>query len=719
MRKTTAKTKLSKFFIGFLVLACVFLLVGLGTLGSFSSAGEAYGLRVQTDSDTELPAIVFELSDLEREEVDENGIVNTIRTDLILKHVYLNIGAIYGDAGEYVTIRLGRGYSAENSSFSNYVDGRIENFWYDAPAEDVAGDDENSLPKKDKDKESIVPTKNALYNWVEPFEIPEEGWNLDSYPAYRLILPASDKMVNYNILINEIVFVGEKIGADRKGTGELCVIPTKIHDGNTTVLPVTPKAGQSRDEARKEELERANALLDAQRIPVTAQSSFFRFSDSEILTLMSVREVRQGSTYDVRNIGLYEGDRLYGPLGLDFITFGTVIFGMSPFGLRFFPMLASFGVLMFGFFFVRNLFAKKGVKNDLAGFVFAALYALCNLSIGIGHIGTPLMIGVFFFTASLYFMHRFYKYGLKKDSLVSSAPLALSGLFGACALLTNGVWVVPVAGIVVLFGFGMIRQQKARKYFLNKAIAEAEASAGKTVLSEDGIAVDAGKEKVAKVLREYRYKNALAPAVFGVFLLIGTLLLAALAGLPASFAYVKLYDDPSSPSMSIFGLIWKAFAGGFVGENIVGMQSGWKLFYEVFRGAGEIYAVTAIVVNAVAALAAIAGVVFALYRIVAVILRMGDTAELRGILVPLAGIALSLIAAAIGDALGFLLLAYAFGFALFGGAVNHFRENEKTKLATRIVCIVGGVLLLACFLLAGVFTLSIPLPDTFLAKLFS
>ena len=706
MRNTSAKTKLSKFFIGFLVLACVFLLVGLGTLGSFSSVGKAYGLRYQSEEDSELPAIVFELSDLEEEVKDKNGNVTTVTTNLMLKHVYLNIGAIYADAGEYITLRLGRGYSASSSAFSNTVDGYIENFWYNAPPEESG-------------EKAVETTKNALYNWVEPFEIPESGWNVGSYPAYRLILPSNANTKNFNILINEIVFVGEKLGSNGQATGELCVIPTKIYTGDNTVVPVTPEAGQTRDEARKAELERANALIDAQKIPVLAQSSFFRFSDSEILTLMNVREICSGSSYETRNVGLYEGDRVYGPLGLDLIAFGTVIFGMSPFGLRFFPMLASFGVLMFGFFFVRNLFAKKGVKSDLAGFVFAVLYALSTLSIGIGHFGTPLMIGVFFFVASLYFVHRFYKFGLKKDDLVSAAPLALSGFFGACAILTNGVWVVPVAGLVVLFGLGMVRQQKARRYFLNKAIAEAEASPAKMELSEDGTVVDAGKEKVAKVVREYRYKNALAPAVFGVFLLLGTLLLAALAGLPASFAYMKLYDDPSSPAYSVFGLVWKAFVGGFTGVNIVGMQSGWKLFYEVFRGTGEMYAVTAIAVNAVAALAAVLGVAYAVYRIVAVLLKRADKAELRGVLVPLAGIALGLIAAIYGDALGFVLLAYTFGFMLFGGAVKHFYENEKTRLATKIVCIVGSVLLLLCFLLFAVFTFSIPLPNTFLVKIFS
>ena len=706
MRKTSAKTKLSTFFIGFLILAGIFLLIGLGTLGSFSTVGQAYGLHYQTEAESQPPAIVFELSDIEEKVTDEEGMESIVRTELILKHVYLNIGAIYGDPGEYITMRLGRGYSAESSAFSNYVEGRIENFWYEAPAEGT-------------EESAVETTPNALYNWVEPFEIPEKGWDLVSYPAYRIILPTSNSTTNYNVLINEIVFVGEKKNATESEAKKLYVIPAKIFDGETTVLPVTPVGGQSYDEAREAELERAGALLDAQELPSLAQSSFFRYSDSEILTLMSVREIRQGSAYDASNIGLYEGDRVYGPLGLDLVAFGTVIFGMSPFGLRFFPMLASFGVLMFGFFFVRNLFAKKGVKSDLAGFVFAALYALCNLSIGIGHLGTPLMIGVFFFTAALYFVHRFYKYGLKKDSLVSAAPLALSGFFGACAILTNGVWVVPVVGLVALFGLGMVRQQKARRYFLDKAIAEAETSEGKTVLSEDGTPVDAGKEKVAKVVREYRYKNALAPAVFGVFLLLGSLLLAALAGLPASFFYVKLYDDPSSPMLSVFALVWKAFVGGFNGVNVIGTQSGWQIFYEVFHGAGEIYAVTAIVVNAVAALAAIAGVVFALYRIVMVILKMGDLSELRSVLVPLAGVVLSLITAAIGDALGFVLLAYAFGFALFGGAVKYFLENAKLRLAGQIVCITGAALLILCFLVFAVFTFSIPLPDSFLVKIFS
>ena len=62
----------------------------------------------------------------------------------------------------------------------------------------------------------------------------------------------------------------------------------------------------------------------------------------EAISLMTIAEMREGGNYGEGNI--YEGERVYGVLGEDLLAFGTLIFGNSPFGLRFFPMLCAAAV---------------------------------------------------------------------------------------------------------------------------------------------------------------------------------------------------------------------------------------------------------------------------------------------------------------------------------------------------------------------------------------
>ncbi|MGN1078395.1 MAG: hypothetical protein ACI4ST_07745, partial [Candidatus Gallimonas sp.] len=282
------------------------------------------------------------------------------------------------------------------------------------------------------------------------------------------------------------------------------------------------------------------------------------------------------------------------------------------------------------------------------------------------------------------------------------------GIFGALAICVNGAFVLPVLGVVALFVAGMVRQQKARRYYLDKAIAEAETAGEEDV---------AAKENVASVVNEYRYKNTVAPVVFGVSLLFGAFFLSLLFMLPASYAYVKILYSPSSV-VNVFTLCFKAFAAGFAGSS----AAVWSPVFRTFVGSGERYALTASVVNPVAFIAALFGIAFALYRIVRLLCRAKkgfgkeERAEMRSLVIPFVGLILSLITASFaGGALAFVFAAYLFAFALAAGGVKTLEKTLGEK-KTKIILIVALALLAVCFVLFAVFTFSVPLPASFVGK---
>lgn len=670
MKKSTAKHKLfTKWFIAFLAIAIVFLAVGFGTLGSTATVGDAFELKTARAS-SDPPTVVVHI---DRSGTDEEGESYT----LDVKHIYVNVASIYAAAGTPGVLRMEYGSGVTSFSSSRRMDVELENFYTAAKSEEGNTDEKVS---------SVCP--DALFHWVAPFDDALKNWT-STYAYIRFTA------MTHDLLINEIVFVGEKV-VDSKSTGEYMVIPA-------TVEKATPNSTEKPEEA----VARAQAaLFDAQAIPSEVQSSYYNYTKDELYTLSTLAEMRRGGEYDeALSSSAYHVEGVYGSLGIDVIALGTLIFGTSPFGVRFFPMLAAFGILIFGYLFVKQL-----TKSEKAGVVFAALYALCNLSFSLGHVGNPLMIGVFFFVASLYFCHKFYAHGMKKTS-TGSVPLILSGLFGAAAICVNGAFLIPVAGVVALFICGLVRQQKARRYHLDAAIAEAEAEG----------AGEESREQVARVLREYRSKNIAAVVSFVLTLLLGSVLFALVFAIPLYVPYLRLYTTASSAN--IFVLAANAFAGGFIGRNPGAFRSAWDLFAVIFEGTGTQYAVTAIVVNAVAAVAGVFGIAFAAYRIIRILLnkQMGkaERSELRTYAVPLVGLLISLVPTFFGGgALAFLMLTYVFAFVLAAHAATSLTEsNGKSATAAKACVWIGFALLIAVFALYAIFTFSIPVSSGLITKI--
>lgn len=679
MKKTFARSKKFKgFFLAFFILSLAFLAVGLGTLGSVYAPGKAYELEAAQESSSE-PGVVFEIYN------------SSLPSDTTLAEVYVDVAIIYAEPGTPAALTIQRGSRSNSFSMSSYHDTlTFENFY---TAEQDGGN---------ADGPEI---KDGFYHFV-PFGI--TGWSVSSTYCYVGLTATGGA----NVLVNEIVFVGET------GSGEeaerFVIEDVKVH-----------AATYHENESAQAGIDRAGALIDAQpkSVPALSQSTFTRFSQSEIPTLMTISEMRR-NTYATDAAGAplhhaYHADEVYGAFGTDFLALGAAIFGMSQFGVRFFPMLAAFGALI-----VLSRFVKRLFRSEKAAFAFSLLYMLSCITLSLAHVGAPLMIGVFFFSCALSLTHRFYAAGIKRVSFLSLMPLLGAGLFCAAAICTNGAFLIPVAGVAVLFVLGLVRQQKAKRYHLEKIIEEPEPAPAPASSESEGAAPapESREKRAAKVIAEYRLKNTSAGVLFFAGLIVGCFLFSLIGMVPAYFAYQRFYDNPAAPKLNLFAMSWKTFANGFIGKNPYAGGAGWSIFHTLFRGSGTVYAVTGAMVNWIAVLAVVVGLVFAVVRIAAAWKQRADEkkfrTELRRTLIPFAGLALSLLTAlCVKTPLGFILLAWLFGFILAAGCFGGDYEGKAAK-AFKAVNVAGIVLLAAVFALLAVFTFSIPLPASLLESIF-
>ena len=648
----------TKYFRAFLILALAFLAIGLGTLGSVISTGDSFVLTAKQEGDAKEPDLVFHLSMPQ----------SASSSNIYVKKILVNTGAVYAPAGESTEIRIGRSTKATSSFNTTYA--------LTVPSVYTAATEK---------EEAIV---NAPYNWLtfDVTDISENGWSLRTYPYYCFFARSS------SVCINEVLFVAENNSlSDKERTPIL--LSAELDDASV----IRRAEGESKAEA----LERASAVLDSQHLPSLTSSSFDSFSEEEAYSLMTIREMRAGGSYVTGDT--YLADTVYNALGTDILALGTLIFGMSPFGLRFFPFLAAFGVLVLGYLLVRDL-----AKSERAGFIFAVLYALSAAFLAAGHLGTPLMLGVFFFVASVCFCHKFYAKGMKTADFKGASPVILSALFAALAVCTNGVWLIPAVGVIALFAAGMVRQKKAKEYYLAKAEEMPEAPAS----AEEGDAAPAPSPR-QRVEAEYRRKDRAAIASFTVVFLIGTLLLSLLAVIPAYLPYVRVFGDPAAP-MGVFAVAWKLFAGGFAGANATSYAQSWAL-HTIFAGTGELYAVT--VAGAFTAIVAVVACIVALVWFL--VLNKGiEKPALRALVIAAAGLVLSLVCSFFGGgAFGFSLAALVFLFAL-GGFAGDKVLAEGGKAAKAVMWVLLALLILS-FVLLIPFTFSVPLPAGLQTALFA
>lgn len=274
------------------------------------------------------------------------------------------------------------------------------------------------------------------------------------------------------------------------------------------------------------EIEKA---FDAQGSFSSNKSAYYNLTQDEAYFMISADNVLNGD--QAPSDGYFIMDRDYNFLATAFVSASVSIFGESAFALRFPSFIATSCLLVFVYLFARAL-----TRSEKYGFIIALFAALGGTFLSVGRMGTPVAIVASALMASLYFMYKFFSKGILSAHVIKGGLNVLfSGLFAAVALSIDATAVLPIIGILVLFGFGMRRQHLAYKVMLAKTEGMDESTvnaAGETVVVNKA-ANKAKADYAAKTRVCYGFVALSLVAVF-VFLLLGAIV--------CYSAYVRSYN---------------------------------------------------------------------------------------------------------------------------------------------------------------------------------
>lgn len=389
----SGKRRLSKFARAFIILFAVFLTAGFFTLGSFRSTGKTFGYVAGDDS-----LAAFDLNMTEEQSK--------------LTAVYINVGSIYLEPGEYASVTVRRSTSANTKPIYTVGSAKLGNIY------------------SEKNDSNI--REGANFNWVT---VAAEK---------NLTAKCITVSATANIDINEIVCIGD--------------------DGKT--IPLSVNVEFSQGNYSKSEL--ANAI-DAQNSFSASDSAWKNFTQEEGYYMTSIHTVLGGG--EITSESVYNVDRDFNSLATVLLLPSVAIFGDSTFALRLTPFLATSATLLLVYLFASLLF-----KDEKYGFIFSLVFAFGGLATTVGRLGAPYALITCFLVASLYFMYRFFAKGISSERIIKDGlNILFSGLFAALALAMNFLTIIPVAGILILFAFGMRRQRLAYINELNKSAARIQA----------------------------------------------------------------------------------------------------------------------------------------------------------------------------------------------------------------------------------------------------
>ncbi len=157
--------------------------------------------------------------------------------------------------------------------------------------------------------------------------------------------------------------------------------------------------------------------------------------------------------YEFAN-NLHPYENTHPPLGKVFIMLGIELFGMTPFGWRFFGTL--FGVLMLP---VMYLLIKQLLKKTEWATMGTLLLALDSMHFTQTRIATIDTYGVFFILLMYLFMLRYVQMNFYKDDLKKTLiPLGLCGISMGLGIASKWIDIYAVAGLVVLLAWSVIHR---------------------------------------------------------------------------------------------------------------------------------------------------------------------------------------------------------------------------------------------------------------------
>ncbi len=186
------------------------------------------------------------------------------------------------------------------------------------------------------------------------------------------------------------------------------------------------------------------------------------------------------------------------------------------------------------------LLMKELTKSDFCAFWFGAALTVGGMVTTVGRFGAPYAMIASALVASVYFMYRFFAHGIGKDFLKGGMNILVSGVFAAFAMAMDITAVIPVVGVLVLFGFGLRRQKLARKVALEKVGEDEEGT------------------ETSRINLHYDTKDRVAYGFAALGFVMTTLFLMLFASVACYSAYVRA---TSNTEINFLKMLWDGIAG--------------------------------------------------------------------------------------------------------------------------------------------------------------
>lgn len=532
------------------VLALAVLVAGLCTAGTARSTGGAFYA-------TEERSVVFYL------DYNEGA---------TLGKIHVNVGSACVPAGESFTLTFRSALRSSTSSTSwssSYGLGKVTLYNIYAPESGAAA--------------------RTNHNWVTAVD---RTGSSTSVSASRCLVQVS---FSGDMLVNEIAFedtAGERIPAyvtEREARAAFEAA------GNSSAWSTNYRNYF----AAQEKYGDVEKLVDGD-LYNTGVTAYHDYTQEEMYTLAQIDGILLGGRVPE---GTFVSDADHGPFAVLLPLLGVLVFGRSPFGLRFFSAFAAAGLVLLAYCFMKELLSRERGqrgKNEVFALIFAALTACGGLVLTVGRLGLSYPFLALFLLASFAFLYRFFAFGIDEARPVRSASnILVSGLAFALAVACDPKAVVAAAGLLALFVAGAVRHARghaAKVRAARAALSEQNAREPSEAVIRANLDAFAAHE--AEERADYVYRCKLIYLLFFVSFVVGTVLVYALAGLPQLPVYALRYDpSPAAGTVGALSLLWRSFTDAFTLGNVTAYSAanastafGWLVSLKgatLFYGASE------------------------------------------------------------------------------------------------------------------------------------
>ncbi|MBE7079638.1 MAG: glycosyltransferase family 39 protein [Clostridiales bacterium] len=419
----------------------------------------------------------------------DTAVYYNLESSQSLKAVYVNVGGIHTALGEDATITVKTTNSTTSSPSYSTMGSSFK-------LGNVVG------------KEG---TNGGLYNWVAI----TTG---QSRTALSLSFTS-----NVPLQLNEIVAINKN--------NEIVTLEASTYGGNYTVADVRNTIDAQENFAR---------FIGEDGTVTLENGAFNNFTQEEGYYMSSVQNLLSGNEkYDAN----YVLDGNFNYFATVLMTPAVAIFGNSVFALRLPAFISTCLMIVFAYFLIKEL-----TKREQLAFYFSLILMVGGLATTVGRLGAPYAMIACAIVASAYYMYRFFAYGISsKDMLRGASSILISGLFGAAAIAMDLTALLPIAGVLALYVFGLRRQKMAHELALSKTAEFAE-----KVVTEEGETVVVNK-MADKENETFATKTRLSYGFAALSFGMGTFVFLLLASILCYSSYVRALNNES---VSFLAVLW-------------------------------------------------------------------------------------------------------------------------------------------------------------------